>query len=54
LIVGQDFSTGESKYPKLSLEALRRMREGFRCGTSISIFVPEYGRDLDQVSLFKK
>ena len=54
LVVGQDFSKGEWKYPKLNFEAMKRMREGFRCGTSISIFVPEFGFDLDQGSLFKR
>lgn len=54
LVVGQDFSTGESKYPKLDFRAVRRMREGFVSGTSISVFVPEFGFDLDQRTLFKR
>lgn len=54
LVVGQDFSTGESKYPQLNFQAVRRMRDGFVSGTSISVFVPEFGFDLDQRSLFKR
>ena len=54
LVVGQDFSTGESKYPKLNFQAVRRMRESFVSGTSISVFVPEFDIDLDQRTLFKR
>lgn len=53
-VVGQDFSKGEWKYPKLNFEALKRMRQGYRCGTSISIFVPEFDFDLDQRALFRR
>lgn len=54
LSVGQDFSTGENKYPTLNFEETRVLPEGFAGGTSISIFFPEFAFDLDQTSLFKR
>ena len=52
LVVGQDFSTGETKYPQLNFQAIRHMPESFTGGTCVSVFVPEYAFDLDQKSLF--
>lgn len=52
LVVGQDFSTGETKYPQLDFQAMKKMPEGFLSGTCVSVFVPEFAFDLDQKSLF--
>jgi hypothetical protein len=52
LIVGQDFSVGEDKYPRLNFDTMRQLPDDFVCGTCVSIFVPEFAFDLDQRSLF--
>jgi hypothetical protein len=52
LAVGQDFSTGAEKYPRLNFDALQELPENVACGTCISIFVPEFAFNLDQRSLF--
>lgn len=54
LVVGQDFSMGENKYPRLDFQALRELPEGFASGTCVSIFVPEFAFDLDQTNLFRR
>lgn len=54
LDVGQDFSTGEHKYPKMDFRGIRTLPADFVCGTCISVFVPEYSVDLDQRSLFQR
>lgn len=48
----QDFSTGEHKYPTLEFGSVRSLPSTFVAGTCVSIFVPEFSRDLDQGSLF--
>jgi hypothetical protein len=48
----QDFSLGETKYPSLKFDRIQRMPQGFRCGTAITIFVPESLLDRDQRLLF--
>jgi hypothetical protein len=54
LVVGQDFSTGENKYPQLNFKAVRQLPEGFVSGTCLSVFIPEFSFDLDQSSLFRR
>lgn len=54
LVVGQDFSFKEDKYPKLNFDAIQVLPTELRCGTSISIFVPEFAFSLDQRSLFSR
>lgn len=48
----QDFSTGEHKYPTLEFGSVRELPSTFLAGTCVSIFLPEFSRDLDQGSLF--
>lgn len=52
LVVGQDFSLSASKYPEIDFQSLRKLPDNCVCGTSISVFVPEYAFDVDQVPLF--
>lgn len=52
LDIGQDFSTGEHKYPQLDFRGVRVLPNTLACGTCVSVFVPEYSVDLDQRSLF--
>lgn len=52
LLLEQDFSLGENKYPVLNFEATKEIPNGFQCGTCLSIFLPEYGVNLDQGNLF--
>lgn len=54
LVISQDFSTGESKYPTLNFEEVKQLPGDFVCGTCVSIFVPEFAFDLDQTALFKR
>lgn len=48
----QDFSTGEYKYPGIALK-VTRLPVHLSFGTSISLFVPESSRSLDQPALFE-
>ena len=54
LVVGQDFSMREDKYPRLNFDAIRELPLDFACGTCVSIFVPEFAFSLDQRSLFQR
>jgi len=54
LAIGQDFSTGENKYPRLDYQAVGRLPDGFTSGTCVSIFLPEFAFDLDQANLFRR
>jgi hypothetical protein len=54
LDLGQDFSTGENKYPQLNFKAIRQLPEGFVSGACVSVFFPEFAFDLDQTSLFRR
>lgn len=49
--LSQDFSLGDEKYPRLNL-VHQSMPVDFRLGTSVSVFLPEHGRNPDQISLF--
>ncbi|MES2948514.1 MAG: hypothetical protein V4858_08225 [Pseudomonadota bacterium] len=50
----QDFSFGESPYPQLDRNAVVEDDLTRGCGTSISIWVPEYAPGLDQPDLFDR
>lgn len=52
LQVGQDFSLAVEKYPKLDFDSVRQLSEETLRGTSVSIFFPELGFDIDQKPLF--
>lgn len=52
LQVGQDFSLAVEKYPKLDFDSVVELSDGLRRGTSVSIFFPELGFDIDQAPLF--
>lgn len=50
----QDFSFGEQKYPHIDTSAIVKIEPASQCGTSISIWVPEYEEGLDQPDLFDR
>jgi hypothetical protein len=50
----QDFSFEDQKYPSIDIAAICKATSPSRCGTSISIWVPEYEQDLDQPDLFDR
>ena len=52
LQVGQDFSLADEKYPILDFDSVRKLSDETPRGTSVSIFFPELGLDLDQRPLF--
>jgi hypothetical protein len=52
LQVGQDFSLAVDKYPRLDFESVRQLPGEIPRGTSVSIFFPELGVDIDQKPLF--
>ena len=50
----QDFSFGESPYPQLDRAAVVKDDLTRGCGTTLSIWVPEYASGLDQPNLFDR
>lgn len=52
LQVGQDFSLADDKYPRLNFDSVRMLSDDIPRGTSVSIFFPELGFDIDQKPLF--
>lgn len=50
----QDFSFGESPYPQLDRSAVVENELTRGCGTTVSIWVPEYAPGLDQPDLFDR
>jgi hypothetical protein len=52
LQVAQDFSLFYDKYPRLNFDSVRQLPEETRRGTSVSIFFPELGFNIDQRPLF--
>lgn len=50
----QDFSFEEQKYPAIDTKAIRKIERLEQCGTSVSIWVPEYESGLDQPGLFDR
>jgi hypothetical protein len=54
LVVSQDFSLRENKYPKLDFGSVRTLPDTCVGGTTLSVFVPEFSIDVDQSSLFRR
>lgn len=52
LQVGKDFSLAVEKYPKLDFDSVRQLPDSVSRGTSVSIFFPELGFDINQKPLF--
>lgn len=50
----QDFSLEENKYPALDTEAIIANEACLGCGTTVSIWVPEFDAGLDQPDLFDR
>lgn len=51
LQISQDFSLSDHPYPKIDFDRVRRLAVNRR-GTTVSIFFPEFGFDIDQKPLF--
>lgn len=50
----QDFSFEESAYPELDVSAVAEDKSSEGCGTTVSIWVPEFESGLDQPDLFDR
>lgn len=50
----QDFSLEENEYPSLDVKGLSEDKVSLGCGTTVSIWVPEFDSGLDQPDLFDR
>ena len=50
----QDFSFEENEYPSLDVKGLSEDKVSLGCGTTVSIWVPEFDSGLDQPDLFDR